>query len=235
MLRRTCPLTLVERWPRPCVSPTKNTLPGGNTRLSPSGLDTSICTPPSRHTTYCLCGAVCLCAASTHPQPSARDNLPSPPTAKEKLRIVTFRGFGWEIAHAAVSRRPPISLCTMVPRTGGYTYDVGVWDLSIIQGPFSVAPCQILTLRFATFSSRSRAPVEGVVRGRLAELHDKSIPGGSLDTMVDSLDGNASAMKAALSCNWESHLQTARALHLGQQADAVPARRTPNSHPRVGE
>jgi hypothetical protein len=28
--------------------------------------------------------------------------------------------------------------------TGGYTYDVGVWDLSIVQGPFSVAPCQTL-------------------------------------------------------------------------------------------
>jgi hypothetical protein len=36
------------------------------------------------------------------------------------------RGFGWDIAHGAVSRRPPISLNTMVPRTEGYTYDVGV-------------------------------------------------------------------------------------------------------------
>ena len=42
-----------------------------------------------------------------------------------------FRDFGWE-------------LYTMVPRTGGYAYGVGVWDLSIIQGPFSVAPCQTL-------------------------------------------------------------------------------------------
>jgi hypothetical protein len=50
--------------------------------------------------------------------------------------------FGWAIAHAVVTRRPPISLYMMVPRTGGYTYDVGVWDLSIVQGPFSVAPCQ---------------------------------------------------------------------------------------------
>jgi hypothetical protein len=44
-----------------------------------------------------------------------------------------------------------VSLDTMVPRTGGYAYDVGVWSLSIIQGPFSVAPCQILKSRFATF------------------------------------------------------------------------------------
>jgi hypothetical protein len=41
----------------------------------------------------------------------------------------------------------------MVPCTEGYAYGVGVWDLSIIQGAFSVAPCQTLTLRFATFAS----------------------------------------------------------------------------------
>jgi hypothetical protein len=34
-----------------------------------------------------------------------------------------------------------------------YTYDAKVWDLSIVQGPFSVAPCQILAFRFATFAS----------------------------------------------------------------------------------
>jgi hypothetical protein len=44
------------------------------------------------------------------------------------------RGFGWGIAHGAVTRRPPISLDTMVPRTGDYAYGVGVWDLSIVQG-----------------------------------------------------------------------------------------------------
>jgi hypothetical protein len=56
-------------------------------------------------------------------------------------------------AHAAVSRRPPISLCTIVARTHMYTYAAKVWDVSIVQGPFSVAPCQTLTLRFATFAS----------------------------------------------------------------------------------
>ena len=44
------------------------------------------------------------------------------------------RDFRSEIAHGAVSRRPPISLYTMVPRTAGYTYDVGVCDFSIVQG-----------------------------------------------------------------------------------------------------
>jgi hypothetical protein len=54
------------------------------------------------------------------------------------------------VAHAAVSRRPPIPLDTTVTRTEGYAYDVGVWGLSIVQGPFSVAPCQT---RFATCAS----------------------------------------------------------------------------------
>jgi hypothetical protein len=39
----------------------------------------------------------------------------------------------------------------MVLRTGGYA--AKVWDLSIVQGPFSVAPCPTLTSRFATFAS----------------------------------------------------------------------------------
>jgi hypothetical protein len=63
----------------------------------------------------------------------------------EKLRIVNVWAFGWEIAHEAVSRRPPISLDTIVARTHMYTCTAKVWDLSIVQGPFSVAPCQTLT------------------------------------------------------------------------------------------
>jgi hypothetical protein len=72
----------------------------------------------------------------------------------QKLRIVTIGiSGGRSIAHAADTRFPPISLYAMVPRTVGYAYDVGVWDLSIVEGPFSVAPCQTLEPRFATFSS----------------------------------------------------------------------------------
>ena len=62
--------------------------------------------------------------------------------------------FGREIAHAAVSRRPPNSLHAIVPRTHMYTYDANVWDLSIVQRPFSVAPCLTRTLRFATCPPR---------------------------------------------------------------------------------
>jgi hypothetical protein len=44
--------------------------------------------------------------------------------------------FGWEIiAHAAVSRRPPISLYTIVARTHMYTYDAKVWDLPSFKDP----------------------------------------------------------------------------------------------------
>jgi hypothetical protein len=51
------------------------------------------------------------------------------------------RVFGWEIAHAAVSQRPPLSLTKIVARTEGYTNAASVRDWSIVQRPFSVAPC----------------------------------------------------------------------------------------------
>jgi hypothetical protein len=66
--------------------------------------------------------------------------------AMEKLRIGLFR----EIAHAAVSRRPPIPLYTIVARTHVYTYAAKVWDSSIIQGAFSVAPRQRANLGVTT-------------------------------------------------------------------------------------
>jgi hypothetical protein len=39
-------------------------------------------------------------------------------------------------------RRPPNRSNTIVARTHIYTYDAKVWDLSLVQGAFSVAPCQ---------------------------------------------------------------------------------------------
>jgi hypothetical protein len=86
-------------------------------------------------------------------------------TAMQKLLNRDVRDFGWEIAHAAVTRRPPISLDSIVPRTEVYTYDVGVWDLAVIQGPVTVAPCLTLELRFAMFASL-------YVGTRSAETHD---------------------------------------------------------------
>jgi hypothetical protein len=51
-----------------------------------------------------------------------------------------------------VSRRPPISFSRIEARTEGYTYAAKVWDSSIVQGPFSVAPVPN-PWRFATFPS----------------------------------------------------------------------------------
>ena len=80
----------------------------------------------------------------------------------ESVRSVTCeRDIGWEIAHAAVSRRPPISLARIVARAEGYTHAANVWDLSVVQGPLSVAPCQALPLRFANFPSLYVAPYLG--------------------------------------------------------------------------
>jgi hypothetical protein len=53
-----------------------------------------------------------------------------------KARIVT-QGFRvGDKLHAAISRRPPISLYTIVARTEGYTNAVRVWDSSIVKGLF---------------------------------------------------------------------------------------------------
>jgi hypothetical protein len=42
----------------------------------------------------------------------------------------------------------------IVARAEGYTYAANVWGLSLVQGPFSVAPCQTLSVRFANFFIR---------------------------------------------------------------------------------
>jgi hypothetical protein len=60
--------------------------------------------------------------------------------AVKKLRIVNVWAFGWEIAHAAVSRRPPIPLDTIIARTHMYTYAASVWDLSVVQNTISCRP-----------------------------------------------------------------------------------------------
>jgi hypothetical protein len=55
-----------------------------------------------------------------------------------------------------------------VPRTGGYAYAVGVWEMSIVQGPFSVAPCHTLALRFANFCIAVGAAAAGRRDGNAA-------------------------------------------------------------------
>jgi hypothetical protein len=55
-----------------------------------------------------------------------------------------------------------------VARTEGYTYAAKVWAMCLVQGPFSVAPCQTLIDRFATFSplyDQYRADGENAIPG----------------------------------------------------------------------
>jgi hypothetical protein len=68
-----------------------------------------------------------------------------------------------DIAHGAVSRRPPISLYTMVARTGGYAYDVGVWDLSVVQGPIfcRAVPNPNVTIRNFCIAAQRRRRATG--------------------------------------------------------------------------
>ena len=56
------------------------------------------------------------------------------------VRIRRNGDSGGREAHAAVSRRPPISFSRIVARSKGYTHAAKVWVFSIVQGPFSVAP-----------------------------------------------------------------------------------------------
>jgi hypothetical protein len=73
------------------------------------------------------------------------------PRRGESLANRNGSGFGWEMSSRGRSRRSPISLDTIVALTRMYTYDARVWDSSLVQGPFSVAPCRTFALRFATF------------------------------------------------------------------------------------
>jgi hypothetical protein len=64
-------------------------------------------------------------------------NTPASHHREGRHHHVRLFGCGWwEVALAAVSRRPPISLYTIVARTRMYTHDAKVWELSIVHGPF---------------------------------------------------------------------------------------------------
>jgi hypothetical protein len=55
----------------------------------------------------------------------------------------TDKDFGWESAYGAVSYIDNAA---------------NGWALSLVQGPFSVAPCQTLTVRFATSAEHRTSP-----------------------------------------------------------------------------
>ena len=79
-----------------------------------------------------------------------------PHAARKKCANCNVRDFGWESAHEAVSRRPPIPLSTIVARTHMYTYAAKVWALSIVQGHSTANPS-----RFATSASLYLSIVRG--------------------------------------------------------------------------
>jgi hypothetical protein len=114
---------------------------------------------PSTHSTSC--DTSCTAAAhmwrqweATHAcGVSGRGNVHDEKVANRNVE------FGWEIAHEAVSRRPPISLSRIVARTHMCTYTANVWDLSIVQGPFSVAPCKTLRVTIRNFCIAVRRDV----------------------------------------------------------------------------
>jgi hypothetical protein len=109
-----------------------------------------------------------------------------------------------EIAHAAVTRRPAISLHTMVPRTGGNTYAVEVWELSFVQG---------------TILCRARAKLSELIRERLHRCTSSCVdPGGP--QRRESVHGAV----AALQLRRQSHV----AAGSGPHGEVVVARR--NSH-----
>ena len=99
----------------------------------------------------------------------------------QKLRIGTGGISGGRRAHAAVSQRPPISLHGIVARTRMYTDAAKGWDLSIIQGPFSVV--------LALYDSRTVASMYGAERdnGRVAQVWD--MDGDEDGEWVDEEDG----------------------------------------------
>jgi hypothetical protein len=90
--------------------------------------------------------------------PCAVDGATLSPAAMQKLRIVTL-GISGGRSHEAVSRRPPISLYTIIARTHMYTYAARVWDLSIVPRAIFCRPVPTPTLRFATCSSVRRITV----------------------------------------------------------------------------
>jgi hypothetical protein len=65
-------------------------------------------------------GAPSASPAPAAPPAPAFTGLGGASYSDAKVANRDVRGFGWEIAHAAVSRRPPIFLAAVVARTEGY-------------------------------------------------------------------------------------------------------------------
>jgi hypothetical protein len=126
----------------------------------------------------------------SHPNPAQHSD--------EKVANRDVRDFGWAIAHAAVSPRPPNPSYTIVTRTEGYTCDAKVWDLSIVQGPLSVPLFHSITIRNFCIAGRGVA-----TEPRTACC---TIPTSALrnagNLSWNSADAQGAPMKSTMSSTW---------------------------------
>jgi hypothetical protein len=102
------------------------------------------------------------------------------------------------LTRLAVSRRPPISLYKIVARTHMYTYAAQVWDSSLVQGPFSVAPSRAKPERYDS----QLIPVaddDGTSRGQRHTCALRQKRSGT--TMGSAASRNAGAPSAASRAN----------------------------------
>jgi hypothetical protein len=84
----------------------------------------------------------------------------------ERVANRDFRGSGWEVAHAAVTRRPPIPLDTIVPRARGLL--VRRWGLGFVHRSRTILCRAVPNLRVAVrnFPIAVRSGTNGVANGR---------------------------------------------------------------------
>jgi chemotaxis protein histidine kinase CheA len=88
-----------------------------------------------------MLGALCRSCFSWGGRESERAWIPY---SDAKVANRNVRDFGWEVAHAVVSRRPPISCYAIVARYHVYMCAARFWNSSSFKGHFLFAPCQTL-------------------------------------------------------------------------------------------
>jgi hypothetical protein len=128
------PGSLPAGWYLHCVSrrlslPLRDSLPRWCARVPPPWVVPPLCLSPS------LTSHAARTAVSTWSGVSTLLCY-----SDQKVANRNGRDFGWEIAHAAVSRRPPSPLTRTVAHTHMYTNTATVRVLSLVQGPFSCRP-----------------------------------------------------------------------------------------------
>jgi hypothetical protein len=99
-------------------------------------------------------------ALACDPAPPCRGSAPTAQHSHERDANRNVGDYRRAVAHGAVTRRPPISLYTIVARTHMYTCAANVWDLSIVQG-HSLSPRAIPQCYDSQLFHRSRTHLSG--------------------------------------------------------------------------